>query len=116
MSLPAPAWLSRKFLAKSVAVLERSLSQTNMPSSLMEKATRGAVAEGLAAAQAALSASMIGPSGILISAEGVWGDWPCLADRTITVLPARWAVIDRLNHGADVGVDVVQCADQQRSG
>src|SRR5207245_5658488 len=55
-----------------------------------EKATRGAVAEGLAAAQAALSASMIGPSGILVSAEGVWGDWPCLANRMITVLPARW--------------------------
>src|SRR5207245_3064057 len=102
MSLPVTEWLSRKLLAKLVAATERSLSQMSMPSSLIEKATRSAFPVGWAAFQAALSALTIGPSGILVSAEGVCGDCPCLADKMITVLRPRCAVLDRFDHRADL--------------
>src|SRR5260221_3024522 len=74
MSLPTPGWLRRKFLANDVAASDRSLSQIIMPSSLMEKATSGADAAGCAVAHAAFSASMIGPSGMRVSAETVAAD------------------------------------------
>src|SRR3979490_2815218 len=89
MSLPVPEWWSRNSLANEEAAVERSLSQMSMPSSLIEKATNGAALE-CCAAHAALSASMIGPSGMRVSAEGVCGDWPCLADRMIVVEWSRW--------------------------
>jgi hypothetical protein len=84
MSLPMPEWASRKLLANASAAGERSLSQMSMPSSLTEKATSGG-AVGCVVAHAASSALMIGPSGMRVSADGVCGDWPCFADRMITV-------------------------------
>jgi hypothetical protein len=89
MALPVPEWWSRKFLANSVAAAERSFSQISIPSSLTENATRSVVAAGCAAFQAVLRASMIGPSGIRVRADGVCGDWPCLADRMMAVLFSR---------------------------
>jgi hypothetical protein len=87
MSLPVPAWASRKLLANAVAAAERSVSQMSMPSSSMENATRSP-APGCAPLQAALRAEMIGPSGMRVRAMGFCGDWPCLAVRMISVRSA----------------------------
>src|SRR3984893_6276492 len=84
MSLPKPECLSRKYFANDSAAAERALSQISIPSSLIEKATRSP-APGFALVQAALSALMIGPSAMRVSAAGVCGDWPCLAERMIRV-------------------------------
>src|ERR1700693_4804299 len=84
MSLPVPEYPSRKLFANEVAVEERLLNQISMPSSLIENDTSGGAPEWLAA-QAAFSASMIVPSLMRVSAAGLCGDWPCLAERMITV-------------------------------
>ena len=90
MSFPVPEWWSRNSFAKSAAACVRSFSQINIPSSLTENATSGFVALGCAEAHAALSASMIGPSGIRVSADGVSGDCPCFAERMTAVVRSRW--------------------------
>jgi hypothetical protein len=61
----------------------------SIASSSTANATRGCVAVGLAVAHAASSAAMIGESGMRVSADGVCGDWPCLAERMMTVLRSR---------------------------
>ena len=48
------------------------------------------IEEPLAAAIGA-NVPISGPSGILVSAPGWVGDWPCLADRMISVLRSRWS-------------------------
>ncbi len=91
MSFPMPEYPTRKLRANRSAAGDRSLSQISMPSSLIENATRGVGLAGCAAFHAASSASMIGPSGIRVRADGVFGDWPCLAERMIVVDPSRCA-------------------------
>ena len=92
MLLPGAVWVSRYFFTKLAAGCDRSLSQSSMPSSSTEKTTR-LLLLGCVAAQAALIALMIGPSGTRFRAFGSVGDWPCLAEMMIAVLLARWSVL-----------------------
>ena len=56
------------------------------------------------------------PSWIRVRSTGLVGDWPCFAEMMIAVLLARPLRADLGHHRAELGVHVVERADEQRAG